>query len=326
MVPHSTVHLEALLKRIQESGDILASGHAALRCADAHAASGSAAREWHFLRVACEALVLCGAFTAALSTSARMVASAYTEADDVALGRSLTLQAVALRCKRHFEPATEAGRRAVQLLDNAGAHPEYQAEAVQALISALADAGAMSEAWQYHARLAALLDGLLDENKAGKGFWTLGNLAFLAGHGETGAAYHARAGALLSPANDVHQWARFNKSSADLQLQAGIANQQTQDCIERAVLAYRSFEPGPSARLGLTVTYARWLHAVGRSGEALATLEDGAVANSTLEPAELVPAYSLWADVLESLHRPQEAEHFRNRALQYELISREEEH
>ena len=50
----------------------------------------------------------------------------------------------------------------------------------------------------------------------------IGNVAFMRADYEEGVKRHERAAKLLSPANDIELWARFNKASAAVRLSGGI--------------------------------------------------------------------------------------------------------
>lgn len=230
------------------------------------------------------------------------------------------MEATAQRCQGRTGPALSAAQRALDLLQPIPEHAATRAKAYQTLIAALVQAGRSDEAWSHHQELASLLDLELDDQTAGKGFWTLGNLAFFVTESDMGLDYHARASRLLSPANDIQLWARFNRASADLQLQAGIAVDQTRDCIDRALMAHEVTEPTEMDRIGLAETRARWGLAVGQLSAADSVLAEATAILEDSDAAYLVPAYRLWAEILDAL-RPTDAADKRAEANRIEGIA-----
>ncbi|WAP51127.1 hypothetical protein OL239_14755 [Arthrobacter sp. ATA002] len=110
-------------------------------------------------------------------------------------------------------------------------------EMLHSLVAALAESGEIAEAWKYALDMARLADEGSDAETAGKAYWAVGNVAFLADNPEAGVRYHSLAAENLAPGNDVNTWALFNKGSALVRLAAGIADVETLECIERAELA-----------------------------------------------------------------------------------------
>ncbi|WP_400159920.1 hypothetical protein [Arthrobacter sp. BPSS-3] len=135
-----------------------------------------------------------------------------------------------------LEFAAEEARAAVVLTDDE-AHIDINVKARQALIAALADAGQMDEAWRESKILASVISDEVDEQQAGKGYWVIGNVAFLSEKVSEGLRYHELAAATFSPARDLDIWAKFNKASAAMRLAANVADEDTLRCIERAELA-----------------------------------------------------------------------------------------
>ncbi|MFP3570739.1 hypothetical protein, partial [Paraburkholderia sp. SIMBA_030] len=78
----------------------------------------------------------------------------------------------------------------------------------------------MEDAWRECLVLETLLTDEVDEDTAGKGYWVIGNVAFLTDHVSEGVRYHDQAAEWLSPSKDVDLWARFNRASAEMRLQA----------------------------------------------------------------------------------------------------------
>jgi len=309
-VPGDLRGIEAFLRRAQREGDQDGVIRAARQGARTAREEDNAALEWQFDQALAEALHALDSYQEMLDVAHRMTASPASAADEALRAQSLVLESIALRCQGRFLPASERAMEGLDLLGPAPKERETRAQAFQALIAALVEAGRIREAWEHQAELASLLGSGFDGQTAGKGFWTLGNLAFLVGETERALDYHARASSLLSPANDIQLWARFNRASADLQLQAGVAIEQTRDCIERAILAHEVMGTTEMDRVALAVTRARWGLAVNELAEANEVL--GTELADVTDPAAayLVPAYRVWGTVLEGLERPEAAQKF----------------
>jgi tetratricopeptide (TPR) repeat protein len=87
-----------------------------------------------------------------------------------------------------------------------------------------------------------------------------------------GVKHHERAAKLLSPANDIELWARFNKASAAVRLSGGIIEPETLAAIERAELALSIVGGSRSEQLEVSFIRARWLYLNGQIPEAIELL------------------------------------------------------
>jgi len=135
--------------------------------------------------------------------------------------------------------------------------------AYRALIAALAESGRLDEAWKY----CQIMSSQVDENSmsqlAGEVAWVIGNVAFIRHDYTEGVKHHERAAKLLSPANDIELWARFNKASATVRLTAGIVEPETLSAIERAELAFSIVSGTKGDELEVAFIRARWLYLTG---------------------------------------------------------------
>ncbi|MDI3279618.1 XRE family transcriptional regulator, partial [Arthrobacter sp. AL08] len=93
---------------------------------------------------------------------------------------------------------------------------------------------------------------------AGEVAWVIGNVAFMRHDYPEGIKYHERAARMLSPANDIDLWARFNKASAAVRLSSGIVEPETLSSIERAELALSIVGGNKSDQLEVAFIRARW--------------------------------------------------------------------
>ena len=135
--------------------------------------------------------------------------------------------------------------------------------ALRALIGALAESGRLDEAWEYCQAMNDQMDDHSMSQLAGEVAWVIGNVAFMRHDYPEGIKYHERAGRLLSPANDIDLWARFNKASAAVRLSSGIVEPETLSSIERAELALSIVGGNKTDQLEVAFIRARWLYLTG---------------------------------------------------------------
>ncbi|MDP9888766.1 helix-turn-helix domain-containing protein [Pseudarthrobacter enclensis] len=131
------------------------------------------------------------------------------------------------------------------------------------LIGALAESGRLDEAWKYCQALLDQVDEHSMSQLAGEVAWVIGNVAFMRHDYTEGVTHHERAARLLSPANDIELWARFNKASAAVRLSSGIVEPETLAAIERAELAFSIVGGTKSDELEVAFIRARWLYLTG---------------------------------------------------------------
>jgi transcriptional regulator with XRE-family HTH domain len=135
--------------------------------------------------------------------------------------------------------------------------------AYRALIGALAESGRLDDAWKYCQDLLGQVDEDAMTQLAGEVAWVVGNVAFMRHDYTEGVKHHERAARLLSPANDIELWARFNKASAAVRLSSGIVEPETLAAIERAELAFSIVSGTKSDELEVAFIRARWLYLTG---------------------------------------------------------------
>jgi transcriptional regulator with XRE-family HTH domain len=132
-----------------------------------------------------------------------------------------------------------------------------------ALIGALAESGRLDDAWTYCLAMNDQVDEHSMAQLAGEVAWVIGNVAFMRHDYPEGIKHHERAAKLLSPANDIELWARFNKASAAVRLSSGIVEPETLASIERAELALSIVGGNKSDQLEVAFIRARWLYLTG---------------------------------------------------------------
>ncbi len=216
----------------------------------------------------------------------------------VALCKASTAQ----RCLGQLEPALALAHQAREESINFPVDSPLRVKVYQVLIAALVESGNFQDAWALHSLLDNCLHLIADTHEQGKAYWTLGNLAFLVDQLPLGLHYHDRAAVLLSPAKDMLLWARFNRASTELRLQAGLLDSATRDCLRRAETAFELIDAGDLDRMGLRLTQSRLAALSGEPEAGLKLLEDF-TADYAGSGEHLVPLYQWWAELLTSLGR-----------------------
>ena len=192
---------------------------------------------WHMTFLEAECFRELGRYYDCISTAETLKAHALTVASPELLCRVLTIRSVAAQGAGELADALEFATSAVALSESAELRSEIRVAALTALVAALAENDRMDEAWQQCQCLIKLLHTLNDAQMAGKGYWAVGNVAFLRQDPSEGVRYHQLAAEHLSPSNDLSLWAWFNRASAAMRFAAGIADTEAEDCMDRAELA-----------------------------------------------------------------------------------------
>ncbi|UYQ77355.1 hypothetical protein OF385_15270 [Glutamicibacter sp. JL.03c] len=180
-------------------------------------------------------------------------------------------------------------------------------QVLQVLLAALVETGQLHEAWKLHNLLDSSLHLIADLHEQGKAYWTLGNLAFLVSESILGMRYHDRAATLLSPTKDMLLWARFNRASAELRLQAGLLEPATSDCLSRAEIAFGLVQPGELDRVGLCMTKSRFVALGGDPILGLKMLEEFS-ADYSGSSEHLIPLYRCRSELLALTDQPELAD------------------
>ncbi|MFE4196467.1 hypothetical protein ACFRJ9_11430 [Paenarthrobacter sp. NPDC056912] len=179
--------------------------------------------------------------------------------------------------------------------------------AQRALIAALAESRLLDDAWRECLVLETLITDDVDEDTAGKGYWVIGNVAFLADRVADGGRYHDLAAERLSPSKDVDLWARFNRASAEMRLQAKLSDAATLRCIERAELATDIVGGSERDHLEMSLVRAHWNFLSGDMQEALTILEPLCARSSILATQTSAEAHFLFARTLLESDRREDA-------------------
>ncbi|WP_427133695.1 hypothetical protein [Pseudarthrobacter sp. S9] len=191
---------------------------------------------WNMTFVQAENLLDAEDFDECADLAASLVNGPRATTERHAQARTFILLAKARQGAGLLEQAADAARMAAGLLEG-DPDVETNVKARQALIAALADSGRLEEAWAESLMLADVISAEVDDQLLGKGYWVIGNVAFLCNKVQEGLHYHELAAATFSPARNLDIWAKFNKASAAMRLAADVADADTLRCIERAELA-----------------------------------------------------------------------------------------
>jgi tetratricopeptide (TPR) repeat protein len=228
--------------------------------------------------------------------------------------RSTAMLAAALRGVGRLAEAATAAASARDLVAEDEENVKVQVELQRVLISTLAESRRLDEAWQECLELEMLVTDEVDEDTAGKAYWVIGNVAFLCEKIEEGSFYHDMAAERLSPSKDVDLWARFNKASALMRLEAQVADAATLRCIERAELATHVVGGTEENRLELTSARAHWNYLTGDNDAAIKLLRAVYAESHRLPPQTAADASFLLAKAFLAQGNRQEALQFLHKA------------
>ena len=167
-------------------------------------------------------------------------------------------KALVLQTSGRMEEAVAVARQTIAEIPSGPDNGQQSMDLHWVLIAVLAESGRLDEAWDASLDLAGIASATGDSEAAGKSFWTIGNVAFMTGRMEEAERFHGLAAEKLSKHRDVNGWALFNKASANMRLHAGLVNDETLDCIERAELAISVTGGSPRDALEVSLLRAHW--------------------------------------------------------------------
>jgi hypothetical protein len=172
--------------------------------------------------------------------------------------RVLTLLSDVCQAAGELDRAVQFGAHAVHISSDIDVGENLRIGSFLALIASLAESDELEQAWQECMKLVGILGSGIDSQATGKGYWVIGNVAFLRREAEDGIKYHKLAAEYLSPLNDLALWAWFNRASASMRLSAGVADAETEHCMERAELAASIIGEDGSDRFKNRLNRANW--------------------------------------------------------------------
>lgn len=240
---------------------------AAIECtrvaADTALSRGDEAGWWRMTCLMAECQLELGLMDESAETSLKLTTHEMTMTDPELLARASAIHSAGLRSLGHLPEALKAARKAALNLPETAYGSRGKLEAQQVLVAVLAEAGNLDDAWEEAERLAGMINNETSAEKAGKGFWVVGNVAFLTGRHSEAVRFHALASESLSLINDLGLWALFNKASAFMRLTANLVEPETLQCIERAEMALSISGGSPQDELDLEIIRAHWRYATG---------------------------------------------------------------
>ncbi|GAA1777527.1 hypothetical protein GCM10009712_26520 [Pseudarthrobacter sulfonivorans] len=184
--------------------------------------------------------------------------------------RARQMLAAVLQWRGQLPAAVDQAMEAAKLSQQLPQSSTVVIGTLRVLIGALAESGRLDEAWTYCKDLVKQVDEATMAQLAGEVAWVVGNVAFMRHDYVEGVKEHERAARLLSPANDIAMWARFNKASAAVRLQSGIVEPETLASVERAELAFSIVDGTKSDELEVSFVRAQWLYL---NGDIVAAIE-----------------------------------------------------
>lgn len=246
-----------------------------------------------------------GLMGASAETARLLIEHPLSFQDPELAGKAKALRSLGLRSIGQLPEALEIAREATLNFPETGYGSKGKLEAQQVLVAVLAESGNMDDAWQEAQTLASMIDEGTESDKAGKAYWSIGNVAFLQGRNEEATHFHNLAAQRLSPSNDVNLWARFNKASAFMRLTANLVDEETLQCIERAEMAISISGGSPHDELDISVIRAHWGYLVGDVGAAREQMDRVMQQADSMTPLSEGDARLLYARILAATNDPE---------------------
>ncbi|WP_138445141.1 helix-turn-helix domain-containing protein [Sinomonas susongensis] len=253
--------------------DYAQASHQARTAAENAWAAGRYGSWWDATYLQIESLAGLGEFAQARAIAEDLLCHPLAASSDALAVRTRQFLSAVCLGLGELVPALAHAREAVQAAAVLPVGSTLRIAALRSLVAALAESGCLDEAWEHCLVLGEQISEETPGQIAGEAEWVIGNVAFLRGDGEQGTRAHEHAAALLSPANDLLLWARFNKASAATRLSGGIIEPATLAALERAEIAYSIVGGRRAEQLELALVRARWLHLNAQHAEAAAQLE-----------------------------------------------------
>ncbi|MBD7996043.1 hypothetical protein H9639_12110 [Arthrobacter sp. Sa2CUA1] len=212
--------------------------------------------------------------------------------------KAKALRSVGLRSIGQLPEALEIAREAALDFPETGYGSRGKLEAQQVLVAVLAESGSLDDAWHEAELLATMIDGETAADKAGKAYWSIGNVAFLLGRNPEATHYHDLAASCFSPSQDLSLWALFNKASAFMRLTANLVTPETLQCIERAEMAISISGGTPQDELDISVIRAHWSYLIGDVSGARVQMSEAIERTGSMSPLSEGDARLIYARIL----------------------------
>ncbi|MBD8043054.1 hypothetical protein H9638_04430 [Arthrobacter sp. Sa2BUA2] len=212
--------------------------------------------------------------------------------------KAKALKSAGLRSLGQLPEALEIAREAALDFPETGYGSRGKLEAQQVLMAVLAESGHLEDAWHESVVLAGMVDQGTAPDKAGRAYWSIGNVAFLLGRNNEATHYHRLAADSLSLSHDVSLWALFNKASAFMRLTANLMEPETLQCIERAEMAISISGGNRQDELDIMIIRAHWRYLTGEVAAAREQMAKVMEDAGSLSPLSEGDARLLYARIL----------------------------
>lgn len=287
---------------------------AAMTCAadaaEAARTKGDEAGWWRMTFLYGECQLEMGLMADCSSTALALSEHPLSSEDPQFAAKAKSLRSMSLQGLGQLPEALAAARAAAISLPDAELQGRGKIEAQQVLVAVLAESGNFEDAWAEAEVLGTLIGEEIGHERAGKAYWSIGNVAFLTGRHREATYYHGLAASALSRINDVSLWALFNKASAFMRLTANLVEPETLQCIERAETAISITGGTPQDEIELSLTRAYWSFLTGELNEAKSRMVVLMGESDLMAPHIEGEARLLFARILNDEGHAEEAEEY----------------
>lgn len=262
---------------------------------------------WRMTFLCGECQLELGQMDACAETAKSLTEHVLTLGDPELAAKAKALRSAGLRASGQLHQALEVAREAALDLPESEIESKGKLDAQQVLVAVLAESGNLEDAWAEATALASMIGSDTTPEKAGKAYWSIGNVAFLMGRNREATHYHGMAADCLSPSNDVALWALFNKASAFMRLSANLVEPETLQCIERAEMAISISGGTEQDALDTTMIRAYWRFLTGETEGAKTEMEWVLGNSDSMAPLSHGDAALLYARIVAAVGMETEA-------------------
>ncbi|MCC9205400.1 helix-turn-helix domain-containing protein [Arthrobacter sp. zg-Y769] len=283
----AALFLELSARQALDERNYAAAGSLAASAAEAALVQGRPRSWWAMTYLAADCLCTTHAYRDCIGKASLLAAHPLAAEDPRLRAQAEMLLATAYQGTGELGYAVAHARSAVQQVDGSSPRTPDYLEACAVLVTVLAEAGGLDEAWAYCRTLVLpLAEAEAGRHPKGKALWAVGNVAFRRGDTYTGLLHHRAAAALLQPGSDVELWARFNNATAAMRLGAGISDDETLACIEHAEAAMSVVGLYGPERLEAAHSRGLWLDLNGEHARAVWMLSNVYAHRDELPPQD----------------------------------------
>ena len=284
-VAGSTLFLDLSARQAMDERDYGAACSLADSAAEAALAEGQPQSWWDMTYLAARCLCTMAAYRDCIARASLLARHPLADEHPGLRAQAETLLATACQGTGELGAAVTHARRGVERVQGSGVGAAAFLDACGVLVTALAEAGGLDEAWTYcRTLILPLLEAGVGRQVEGRARWAVGNVAFRRGDTYEGLRHHRAAADLLNPGADVELWARFNNATAAMRLGAGIHDDETLACIEHAEAAMSVVGLSGPEQLEAAHSRGIWLDLNGEHARAVWMLSDVYTHRGELSP------------------------------------------